>query len=83
MMKESRVSSTTKKEDFQDIREFLAKLSELSENMAEQMKMPKRFKKNSDEKLDAVISQAVIISESFAVVEALLKDIGIISGMEG
>lgn len=76
------MASNAKREDFNDVRDFLAKLSELSRGMSEAMVLPKKFKKGSDDKFEAVVAQAITISDAFSVMQTLLKDLKMINGGE-
>lgn len=76
------MASNAKREDFSDVRDFLAKLSELSGGMSEAMVLPKKFKKGSDDKFEAVVAQAITISDAFSVMQTLLKELNMIKGGE-
>lgn len=67
-----------RRKDFDEIKEYMRALSELSGNMSRSMSMPKRPKKGSDEKFDAIVACAVGMQEHFSLMQSLLKDLDMI-----
>jgi len=62
----------------QELKEFLQNLSELSENMAENMKMSGSGVKLDHDKINAITNEAIKISESFAIIKEIMLNMKIL-----
>lgn len=72
------MSAKARQEDLEQVKEYLRTLSELSKNMSLSMQLPKKKGKDFEEKMDAIVTQAISISENFMVMEALFQDLRMI-----
>lgn len=72
------MNAKARQEDLKQVKEYLRMLSDLSKNMSLSIQLPKKQHKGFEEKMDAIVTQAVSISESFMLMETLLQDLGMI-----
>ena len=72
------MNTKARQEDLKQVKEYLRTLSDLSKNMSLSIQLPKKQRKGFEEKMDAIVTQAISISESFMLMETLLQDLGMI-----